>query len=286
MRTLMIGHSFGGLILYAASSGPLIEVLTAQEDLIDLPPLHGARSSKRRYEETERIADMIALVNPAFEASRFEALYRVANEHTHSCYEPPLLMSITSETDQATGVAFPAGRFINTLFERPTSSPEQATAIKQTPGHMTAYITHVLHGNTASPSTQQTNEALHGTDAVCGNWTPARKLLTMEGDELASAVKLNRSLELKQSTEFITQLNASGDDNKPWTRTFCGGAQLETVKQDGANNAQTLVWNIRADENIINGHNDVMNPALLDFVRQMFRDTEIVPGLTSQCMSR
>ncbi|WP_343654123.1 hypothetical protein [Paraburkholderia caribensis] len=287
MRTLMIGHSFGGLILYAATAGPLIEVLTAREDLAGLPPLHSDRpGSKKRYEETERIADMIVLVNPAFEASRFQALYRVANENTHTCYEPPLLMSITSETDEATKVAFPAGRFINTLFERPTSSEEQATAIKRTPGHMPPYITHMLHGTTTPSPIPTHDETTSKLDETCGDWTPASKLLTLEGEQLANAVKENRIQEVKQSTEFIKHLNASGADERPWTRTFCGGARLDTVKQDGAHNAQTLVWNILADSDIIDGHNDVMNPALLDFVRQMFRDTELSPELTNQCISQ
>jgi hypothetical protein len=273
MRTLMIGHSFGGLILYAATAGPLIEVLTAREDLADLPSIHpGPHGSRKRYQETERIADMIVLVNPAFEASRFEALYRVASQHRHACYEPPLLMSITSETDDATGIAFPAGRFINTLFERPTSSEEQAAAIKKTPGHMPPYITHELHGG--APSEAQ---------AVCANWIPASDLLKLEGQPLAEAVARNKTSEVHQSTEFISGLNASGNAADGWTRTFCGGARLDVVKNDAANNGQTLVWNVLADKAIIDGHNDVMNPALLDFVRQMFRDTELAPEIANEC---
>jgi hypothetical protein len=276
MRTLMIGHSFGELILYAATSGPLIEVLTAQEDLADLPPVHQSSTvSKERYEETERIADMIVLVNPAFEASRFEALYRVANQHKHTCYVPPLLLSITSMTDNATGMAFLAGRFVNTLFERPTSSSEQASAIKQTPGHMDSYLTHMLYGSAKSAASPQPDGAQSPADETCPGWLPGGDVKRRQDQDLVRTVTHNKSLEVRQAQKFIAQMNDAGVSTAPWTRTFCGGARLEVVKRDGANNAQTLVWNVLADREIIDGHGDVMNPALLDFVRQMFGDTDL-----------
>ncbi|WP_421381012.1 hypothetical protein ACOCG7_34065 (plasmid) [Paraburkholderia sp. DD10] len=261
MRTLMIGHSFGGLILYSATSGPLIETLTEETDLADLPPLH-TNASNERTAEAERVADMIVLVNPAFEASRFEALYRVANRQTHRCYVPPMFMSITSVSDDATGIAFPAGRFVNTIFERPTSSAAQVKAIKQTPGHDDAYITHLLHGP-------------DGNSAVCKGWTPGDELLKLTDDTLAQKVKTNKQLEVAQSQAFIAQLNAHGTAPSTWQRTFCGGATLEVKPMDGMDHAGTLVWNIKADASIINGHGDVMNHALLDFVRQMFGDTDL-----------
>ena len=269
MRTLMIGHSFGGLILYAATSGPLIETLTEESDLADLPPLQQSASNERTA-EAERVADMIVLVNPAFEASQFEALYRVANRQQHRCYVAPMFMSITSATDDATGIAFPAGRFLNTLFERPTSSDAQATAIKQTPGHDDGYITHRLHGPAQDAS------AAHSP--VCDGWTSGDKLLGMTNDELARAVTNNKRLEVAQSQAFIAGLNAQRPAPLTWQRKFCGGATLDVEAKDGVVNAQTLVWNVKADSSIIDGHGDVMNPALLDFVRQMFGDTDLPDG--------
>ncbi|WP_158937434.1 hypothetical protein [Burkholderia sp. S171] len=285
MRTLMIGHSFGGLILYAATSGPLIESLTAQSDLAGLPPLHsGGNESKDRAAEAqaERVADLIVLVNPAFEASRFEALYRVANRQQHKCYVPPVLVSITSETDLATGMAFPAGRFLNTLFERPASSSDQATAIKRTPGNMDRYVTHVLHGPASEATGAGAQNALPAANAVCEGWKPGSALLTLTNQDLEQAVKDNKTREVKQSQDFIAGLNASATFPATWKRTFCGGATLEVNQQEGENNAQTLVWNIRAEPSIINGHGDVMNPALLDVVRQMFGDTDLPGNQTDQ----
>ncbi|ODV44226.1 hypothetical protein AWV79_10335 [Cupriavidus sp. UYMMa02A] len=134
IRTLMIGHSFGGLILYAAMSGSLIESLAAQRDL------------DGGTELADRPADMILLINPAFEASRYEALYRVSLRYKPTRFQPPLLVSVTSIKDWATGIAFPIGRSVNTLFERETTS-EQGTAMKKTPGHIDHYLTHRLYAH-------------------------------------------------------------------------------------------------------------------------------------------
>lgn len=271
IRTLMIGHSFGGLIIYAATSSPLIEVLTARQDLPpEQPGEHRYSSaSKEHYEEANRVADMIVLVNPAFEASRFEALYRVAqNRAPDAGYEAPMLVSITSDTDYATGAAFPVGRFVNTLFERPTSSDEQATAIKQTPGHMENYLTHRL--SKPAPSA--------GPDAICPGWRDGGYVKTLKGDALVNAMKSNKAYEDAQSRKFKALLDAQNPRAPSWTRDFCGGAHLSVEQRSGSANATTLAWNILAGKEIIDGHGDVMNPALLDFVRQLFGDTDLRPA--------
>ena len=62
----MIGHSFGGLILFNAISEALIEGLTYRDDGGD------------RDAPAVRFGDMVILLNPAFEASRYTPLHRIA----------------------------------------------------------------------------------------------------------------------------------------------------------------------------------------------------------------
>lgn len=75
-------------------------------------------------ELAERPAEMILLINPAFEATRYEALYRVSLRYQPTRFQPPLLVSVTSIKDWATGIAFPIGWSVNTLFERETTAEQ------------------------------------------------------------------------------------------------------------------------------------------------------------------
>lgn len=136
-RAVMIGHSFGGLILYSAVQPYLLETLATQIDEIG----EGAVPATPR---SQGIADLVVLLNPAFEASIYEALHRVAIQSRSEGSKPPLLVSLTSGGDWATRTMFPIARFINTLFHYPSTSKLEAEAIRDTIGNVAEYRTHVL----------------------------------------------------------------------------------------------------------------------------------------------
>ncbi|MEM5432174.1 hypothetical protein [Cupriavidus oxalaticus] len=267
IRTLMIGHSFGGLILYAATSGPIIEALAAQQDL---------RGVKPAQDLAERPADMIVLINPAFEASRYEALYRVANRFQPVRFQPPLFVSVTSTKDWATGIAFPLGRSVNALFEHEASS-EEGTAIKNTPGHIARYLTHRLYGH-APNGAPEASAAVQDGKTRCQNWKSEEQLQTLPAADLGEAVRLNKKIEAENSAEFFSQNLTPEHLLKPkWGRTFCGGSYLTPVEGNGVDNANTLVWNIETDGEVIRNHDDVMNPIFRAFMRQLYADVSMHP---------
>lgn len=147
VRLTLIGHSFGGLIVYNSVAESLLNSMVAAN--------HGDPASPR---EAMPIADLVLLLNPAFEASRFEPLFQVAKDQPPRGYadnQRPILVSITSEADLATKIAFPAGRAINSIFEHegrtdedPPNSPYaerlEKVANTHTMGHMERYRTHQL----------------------------------------------------------------------------------------------------------------------------------------------
>ncbi|MGO4766201.1 hypothetical protein AB4120_27025 [Cupriavidus sp. 2KB_3] len=268
IRTLMIGHSFGGLILYAAMSGSLIESLAAQRDLA---------GTGKVTELAERPADVILLINPAFEASRYEALYRVSLRYQPTRFQPPLLVSVTSIKDWATGIAFPIGRSVNTLFERETNS-EQGTAMKKTPGHIDHYLTHRLYAHAPGEAPGGDN-APPGDGARCAGWRSEAELKDLHGEELGKAVRQNKKLEAEEAAEFFRQNLTPGYLLKPnWARTFCGGSFLTTVGgADGAAAANALIWNVEVDGDVIKNHDDVMNPVFRAFMRQLYGDVSAHP---------
>jgi len=137
LRTIMIGHSFGGLILYNSAAPYLIETLSQHRDLPD-----GER--RPRSARAKGIADLIVLLNPAFEGSRYEAVFQASRSYRAESSEPPLLITLTSTADWATKKAFPVARWINSIFQYPASSEEQSNAMRNTHGHIKAYLTHTL----------------------------------------------------------------------------------------------------------------------------------------------
>jgi len=154
IRLILIGHSFGGLILYNAIAGSLFNSVVA-----------ASRADPGAGRHAEPIADLVLLLNPAFEATRFEPLFQAAKDQLdprggavrrYSEHQRPLLVSITSETDLATKLAFPAGRQVNTLLQHEgwTSEDDGYTqnysarieklANTHTMGHLDRYRTHRL----------------------------------------------------------------------------------------------------------------------------------------------
>jgi hypothetical protein len=250
---ILIGHSFGAWILYSAISGFLIEDLSANRDVRD------------EVTPGERFADMVVLINPAFDGARYEPLHRVANCKicSYDKYEPPILVSVTSKTDWALGWAFPLGRFFMTIFQKPTSSDKQSEAISKTLGHIDRYITHDL-----TMRDKNTPE--------CNEW---EELSDEEQFRQLKQLKDNVLAEKKNAEDFFKRELVDKKLKPGWQRTFCGGAMLTHLAGNSANSdPNSTVWNIRADESIIDGHNDIHKPVFSNFIRQLYHDVTQNPG--------
>jgi len=150
-RMVVIGHSFGGAVVFAS----LQKILS--DRFID------SRRGKTVKDDAKGFGDLVVLMNPAFEALRFAGLYDLSQEYCrgYSDTQLPRLAILTSEADNATKLAFPAGRFFSTLFEshvdlqrhycsRAGSGGVQPMTIKEgqadrhTVGHFEPFQTHYL----------------------------------------------------------------------------------------------------------------------------------------------
>jgi alpha-beta hydrolase superfamily lysophospholipase len=120
MYTLVVGHSFGGLITFNALEQQLLSDLTAAADVACVPG--GVSGVTRPW------PDGVVLINPAFEAARFEPLNRLADRAAACGYKAthPLLTVITADNDVWTGGVFTAGRHALTLFEGYDESATQS----------------------------------------------------------------------------------------------------------------------------------------------------------------
>jgi hypothetical protein len=137
-RLVLVGHSFGGALVFSATMHSLTESL---EELSD-----GKRA---------RFADLVVIINAAIEAQRFESLLRRSRELEASLRgQAPVFVAITSSNDMATKLAFPLGRRFSTVLAsyRPSQKSgdgtqlivDEARADRTAIGHYKPYVTHVL----------------------------------------------------------------------------------------------------------------------------------------------
>jgi len=138
MRTVVIGHSFGGLIGFNGLSPAVLNelTLTKPEPQNDGEPCKatvvrpksvlkdsGAAKSSAIAPETQTqppvFPDMLVLINPAFEATRFETIHDVMRPTPGCPYEAdrPKVVVVTADNDVWTGPVFTAARQVLTALE-------------------------------------------------------------------------------------------------------------------------------------------------------------------------
>lgn len=126
--TILIGHSFGARILFSAISQLLIDEVQRAHPGMDY----------NHYQRIEGPADLVLLMNPAFEASMFTALHALRRDHWWekiAAGQQPRLLAISSKADGATTVLYPLGQFV----ALGTRKRERTTL-----GNYNDYVTHDL----------------------------------------------------------------------------------------------------------------------------------------------
>ena len=150
VRTMVVGHSFGGLIAFHSLSQELISSLTLHKKVAVV-----GSDGVQRCAATEKVPrlwpDFIVLINPAFEASRFEAIHSAAAPGPGCPHEVqrPKMIVVTADNDVATGKLFPLFRSIASIFEEYDSTSETARENERTAnlhaiGFLDRYKTHRL----------------------------------------------------------------------------------------------------------------------------------------------
>ncbi|GLI39966.1 esterase [Geobacter hydrogenophilus] len=226
-KLIIVGHSFGGEMVYSALSQILIDRFTGDA------------------ESPQTFGDLVILVNPAFEASRFAPLHDLAGVRKwYADGQLPLVAIFTSETDQATKTAFPIGRTLSTLFEkyRPDGSG-QKQADRHTVGHFEPYRTHELRPRPEAEA------------------APPPALETAE--KKVADVRTAKSLR----QQWIDLSSRNG-----WNLDL-GNARLTHL---GKSVPRNPLYVVAVDTRIIKDHGDIWNPQFLDFMRQFILFTTIV----------
>jgi hypothetical protein len=252
-QSVLVGHSFGGLIVEKALS-QFVARLATQSAL----GTHAADGTFR-VERADFPTDLIVLVNPASpaiyargELSALEQWHVAAKEKVNEDYVcqgsadwRPLIVSVTSVGDSATGLAFPLGTSIGSTLERyrtytyPTASPDrppidnaphsQRYYVTHTEGHVAEILSHTL--------TQQS--APDGSDGVV---EPC-------GDPCANPEALC----------FVS-----------------GRSRFTLARKRDSLNRRTPYWIMQAPVSLIKDHGDIFNTGFLEMLGGLLEITKIV----------
>jgi pimeloyl-ACP methyl ester carboxylesterase len=159
VRTVVIGHSFGGLIVFSALSEGMIDGYTLAGLDQEHHPCTAAEAQALIGQQSAIWPDGVVLINPAFESSRFEPLYRILEERKPCDLVPdkygktrmvvPSLIVVTAENDHWTGKYFTIGRSMLTLFEgydrtEPVATTAERSANLHAIGFNSPYETQTL----------------------------------------------------------------------------------------------------------------------------------------------
>jgi hypothetical protein len=166
-KLMIIGHSFGGDIVFSAVSPVLMERMVENDDAAGVP------------QSPRSLGDLVVLINPAFEAARFEPLERLAATKSFPPSTNCTLAVFTSTADWATGLAFPLGRRVSTVFESYVNR-RQARANVIAIGHYAPFINYELRRLDKKTMLVSTNEATpsDSADSILAMREKIRRLST------------------------------------------------------------------------------------------------------------
>jgi pimeloyl-ACP methyl ester carboxylesterase len=122
---LIVGHSFGGAVIFAAVAQSLIAAALAPGDTV---PSFG---------------DLVLLVNPAFSAVSYLPIQSIISRRNFPGGQLPVFVSVTADNDWATGYLFPLGNLYRIPTEA-TRTVQERTALIRTMGHIASLRTHRL----------------------------------------------------------------------------------------------------------------------------------------------
>jgi pimeloyl-ACP methyl ester carboxylesterase len=182
-RLIVVGHSFGGAVVFSALEQILESRFVSSAGTPEVPAA------------AQGFGNLVVLLNPAFEAQLYAPLSDMtAARRNYVESQLPVLAILTSEADDATGVAFPIGRWFDTRFEKqrvitrtnPATGQQESISQKsadvQTVGHFAAYETHTLRGTAASSAAS--NAQLLGQAAKDWQTDAPGRVITFPGSVL------------------------------------------------------------------------------------------------------
>jgi len=261
-QLVVAGHSFGGLVLYSALAHSLME-RAVHVGGTTCGPAAAPGPTAPCYATARSFGDLVVLVNPAFEGSLYEPLFHIT---TNRCYGPeqrPVMLTVTSSADAATGTAFPLGRSLNTRFEHARSA-DQNDSIRQAVGHDARYQTHALKW-TGPPGVEP--RAAADTACGCRHLEPTQTFAWWEFAKSVQRVLAQPGAPAVAGAREVPP-PVKAHPGKTRMYDFYGdNVQLEGDAKYSANYPYLVV---KADGEIIKDHNSIYSEPFIRFLHAFF----------------
>lgn len=252
---IIIGHSFGGQLVYSAISQVLTERLVL--------------ASRHRGEERVRsLGDLVILLNPAFEASLYNNIISLASSRD-VVYPPdqtPVLAIFTSKSDWATGLAFPAGRHVSSWFE----------SVRPSRGDDEKWLFNIRKDETKNQKAALYQAIGHDNDYL--NYD----LNFVRYDATNSPPPPNAG-----NLQATLRANNAGPDGTAMVPYVFASTNYACVLAPRTNAVAGIPFlNVAVDPKIMDGHNDISNPHMIQFLRDfiLFTRTNYLKASTSYRM--
>jgi pimeloyl-ACP methyl ester carboxylesterase len=250
-RLIVVGHSFGGAVVFSALA-QILESRFAQS-----VGTSGPTSPVRGF------GNLVVLINPAFEAGLYAPLSDLSTEQSsYAKSQLPVLAILTSEADEATGVAFPIGRWFSTWFEKHRE---------------------VRRNNPVNNSIQNISQRDADVDAV-GHFEPYRThTLSSAQTALAPSPTTDVAQSARQNARAVATSSQQWEDDAPGSEiTFPGSVMKRTLGSAGRD--PYLV--VKVDKALIADHNDIWRPGIRDFITHLILISSQSGNLTERTEHR
>ena len=233
-RLIVVGHSFGGAVVFSA----LEQILESRFTLTE-----GARGSPAG--PVQGFGNLVVLINPAFEAQLYQPLNDMSMQpKKYADNQLPVLAILTSEADLATKVAFPLGRWFSTWFEK------QRTVQRRNP---------------VSDSLEQIDQHRADVDAV-GHFDPYETHTLKAVPRPAAPATTDVARAAAQNVDALATTTRGWQEDAPGGRIEFPGSLLQRTPNSASRNPYLV---IRVDRQLIKDHNDIWRPDIRDFITSL-----------------
>jgi pimeloyl-ACP methyl ester carboxylesterase len=274
-KLMVVGHSFGASVVFNAIGQILMErfVIDAEKLAAERGAVGGRRMPARAAQQADHpqskpglisgYGDLVVLVNPALEATRIMPFFASLNDYTSRDVnlffdgQPPRLVILSSEDDNATRRAFPAARVFSTLPEAYQDHPVRTPYGRQM-HFRERYLDWQTMGNAESLQTHAglTRTASSPWDGKCPPADP---------EWLRASIDARRAQQRREGQP------ATGAG---WSYTFPGtGIRLT---HHGITTPSNPLWIQAVDRDLIRSHSAIANPILICYFDGLLGDPKRV----------
>jgi hypothetical protein len=256
---VIVGHSFGAQVVFAALGDVLKQRISAEIDVDQMG------TTADVLQKIDGFGDLVVLVNPAVEASVYESISGMVRDKRFPEEQPPVMLTLSSEADWPNRWPFSYGRKLGVGHE-PIGRRGQFGMKTHAIGNVESQVTHCLRQATDLPCDQHPSRP-----PVAIRSEPSEQDLTRLLADPRSLIE-----ELCTSPPFPLSSEV---------RLMDGRFRLEPVRDGSDPNLPFLL--ARTKRSILSGHSDVFSDNIRDFLVHyvsLVESKRLVSALRSRCV--